>query len=105
VSGAMGILARAGVSRKAAVCPHPGPRVSCAIHVEAARVGMVLCPTCLQTLQKLIELWHANAIGVKDVTAQMFALGYTRGDALRFLSQLMADRIRIRLGLLRADQL
>jgi hypothetical protein len=102
---ALALLARAGNTRDAAVCPHPGPLRSNAILVQARRHGFILCPTCLATFQELIADWHGRAIGPRQVIAQMFALGYTRGDAVRFVIQLVADRLRLRVGLLKADQL
>jgi hypothetical protein len=48
----------------------------------------------------LIAGWHSGEFGARHVVAQMFALGYTRRDAFRFLAQLIGDRLLVRLGLL-----
>jgi hypothetical protein len=97
---ALAILARAGVDRHDAICPHPQALESCAIRVQGGRRGFICCPTCLEALQALIAAWHGGSIGPREIYAQMFALGYTRPDALRFLLQLLVDRMRVRLGLL-----
>jgi hypothetical protein len=96
---ALGLLAQAGSLRGAQTCPHPQRLASCAIRIDAGR-PFILCPICKEALELLIAGWHAHRIGARDVYAQMFALGYTRGDALRFLLQLFADRLRLRAGLL-----
>jgi hypothetical protein len=97
----MGLLARAGFAGRAEFCPHPDARAACAILVQGGRRPMVLCPTCKETLMQLITDWHGRRLGVREVYAQTFALGYTRGDAVRFLLQLAWDRLLVRVGFLR----
>lgn len=102
---ALGILARAGSMHGAELCPHPARLESCAIQVQGRRRVFICCPSCLQTFQRLIAEWHAGQINLGEVGAQMFALGYSRGDVVRFQLQLLGDRIRLRLGLLQESAL
>lgn len=99
------MLARAGSIHGAELCPHPGRLESCAIRIDGRRRIFICCPSCLQTFQRLIAQWHGGEIGLRQVGAQMFALGYSRGDVLRFQLQLLGDRIRLRLGLLEESAL
>lgn len=95
----MGILELAGqLNRDTEVCPHPGPRSSCAILVHGRRRDMVLCPQCLETFQELTRGYLAGQISPSEVVARMRALDYTRSDAARFVLELVALRIGVQLG-------
>jgi hypothetical protein len=65
---------------------------------------MVMCPQCLETFQQLTAGYHAGELGAREVVARLLALGYTRTDAARFLLELAAQRIGVRLGFWRAPQ-
>lgn len=92
-------------SRGAQLCPHPARLESAAIRIEGRRRPFICCPSCLQGFRELIADWHQHRIGLRGVGAQMFAMGYTRGDVVRFQLQLLGDRIRLRLGLLEESAL
>ena len=96
----MGILERAGqIDRDTVLCPHPQARASCTIVVPGAgRQRFAGCPDCKAMFEQLIEGWHARELGAKDVVTTMLGMGYTRLDGARFVLQLAADTLRVRLG-------
>jgi hypothetical protein len=102
--GALSLMARAGMLGQVEYCPHPDRLKANAILAHGWRRDMVLCQECLRTFQELTAGYGAHSIGPREVVARLLALGYTRTDAARFLLELVALRLRVRLGFARWPQ-
>ena len=96
----MDLLASRGfVGRDTVCCPHPEARASCTVVVYGSGGRpFASCPSCKAMFERLIEGWHSGELGPRIVAATMLESGYTRVDAARFVLQLAADSLRVRLG-------
>lgn len=90
------LLARVG--SRAEVCPHPAAREVSAIAITASRRPFIACQACYRLFGDLIAAWHRREIGPAEVARRLSARGYGRLDQARFVLQLVADRLRVRLG-------
>jgi hypothetical protein len=81
------------------LCPHPKEREQHAITVRGRSRPMTLCGAiCWPMFGQLLERWDAGRISPSEVVTTMRQSGYTRGDAARFLLDLAARRLKMRLG-------
>ncbi len=104
MSSAVALLAQGGSLRGAEYCPHKRRLEACAIRVDADR-PMVICPSCKEMFESLIAGWHARQLSAGQVVSTMLQHGYSRGDAARLVLQLVADRLKVRLGFLKQEDL
>jgi hypothetical protein len=103
--GALAILDRAGhIRRDTVLCPHEASRSSNSILVHGWKRDMVLCQECVRAFPELTLGFYRRQIGGREVVARLLSLGYTRTDAARFLLELLAQRLRIRIGFLRMPE-
>lgn len=79
-------------------CPHPDRLERHAIIVNGGRGDLAVCLECKAMFETLIARARSRTIGPREVVATMRANGYSRADGARFLLQLVADRLRVRLG-------
>jgi hypothetical protein len=94
-------LRAAGLSADAELCPHPERLAHNSITVQGGRRPMVVCPGCKAMFEGLIAGWHNRQLSPGQVVATMRQNGYTRGDGARFVLQLVASSLRVRLGFAR----
>lgn len=95
----------AQLSTRAVLCPHPERRERHTIELDGGRGPMQLCLLCYQSIGAMIRQWHQHQIGAREVSARMQGLGYTRRDAAQMVLQLLADRLKIRLGFAEREDL
>lgn len=83
---------------RAEKCPHPDRLERAAVIVNGGGGDLAVCHPCKAMFEGLIASWRARTIGPAGVVDTMRRNGYSRGDAARFVLQLVADRLRVRLG-------
>jgi len=93
------ITTRIGVP--AETCHHAEALERQVILIQARR-PFVACLECYRLFGELIEAFHDGRIGPFEVANRLADVGYGRLDQARFVLQVVADRLRVRLGF--ADQ-
>lgn len=99
------MIAHRQLSAGAVLCPHPDTLARHAIEINGGKGPMVVCPNCKAMFEGLIRGWHHRELSPAVIVDTMRQNGYTRRDAAQFLLQLCADRLRVRLGFARLEDL
>lgn len=83
-------------------CPHPEARARAVWVVPKGRGTIALCRACKDGFRRIIREFDAGELPPALVVAQVVEMGYSRRDAVALVLGMVARRLGVRLGFVKA---
>lgn len=91
--------AGAAVAAARELCPHEAARARGVVVVPKGRRGSIaLCIPCKRGFERIVRQFGAGELSPRELVAQVVEMGYSRTDGALLLLELIARRLRVRLG-------